>query len=190
MSIRFTRSIVASCAILSCAWVQPLAAQRSSITATELGQIADAVFGALVPPDSSLSRVPMRDRRLVFDRERTIASFEQAGAPHASFADLQLRTLTTTGTRAVLDDCSQLVAKSCSGLGWNVYTWLQPISIADSVAVVRAHFLWADRGGLQFHEGVTPTGPARLVGFTTEAHLVREAGGVWRFSHLGITNVM
>jgi hypothetical protein len=185
MSIRFGHFIAASFGILLCASPQALGAQRPALAPTELGQIADAVFSALVPPDSSLSRVPIRDRKLVFDAERTIAAFEQAGSGHASFTDLNMRTPTKPGTRALLTDCSQHSVSLCSGLGWNVYTWLQPVSITDSEAVVRANFLWADRGSVQFQEGVAPTGRARLVGFSSEAHLIRAAGGGWRFSHVG-----
>lgn len=189
MSIRFGHFIAASCGILWCAWPQALGAQRPPITQAELGQIADAVFSALVPPDSSLSRVPVRDRKLVFDAERTIAAFEQAGSSHATFADLHMRTPAKAGARGLLADCSQLAASLCSGLGWNVYTWLQPISITDSEAVVRAHFLWADRRGVQYQEGVAPTGRARLVGFTSEAHLIRTPKAGWRFSRVGSTAV-
>ena len=189
MSMRFGRVVAASFGLLWCAWPHTMVAQRPAITPTELGQIADAVFSALVPPDSSLSRVPIRDRKLVFDEERTIASFEQAGSPHASFVDLHMRTAVKSGTRALLDDCSQLMAKPCSGLGWNAYAWLQPVSITDSDAVVRAHFLWADRGSAQFQEGVAPTGRALLVGFTSEARLIRTAGGEWRFSRVRSTVV-
>ena len=183
------RFIAAGCGILLCAGPQALGAQRRAISPRELGQIADAVFSALVPPDSSLSRVPIRERKLVFDAERTIAAFERAGSPHASYADLHMRTPAKPGTRAVIGDCSQLASRPCSALGWSVYTWLQPVSITDSEAVLRAHFLWADRGREQFQEGVAPTGRALLVGFTSEAHLIRTAGGGWRFSRVGSTIV-
>jgi hypothetical protein len=189
MSIRLRHVIAASCSLLWCAGSQALGAQRPALAPTELGQIADAVFGALAPPDSSLSRVPIRDRGLIFDAERTIAAFEQTGSPHASFGDLHMRTPARVGTRAVLGDCSQVVANSCSSLGWNVYTWLEPVSRTDGEVVVRATFLWADRGRVPFQEGVAPTGRAGLVGFTSEAHLVRTSGGAWRFSRMGSTAV-
>lgn len=189
MSIPFGRLVVVSCSIFWCTWPTALGAQRPALTPVSLGQVADVIFSALAPPDSSLSRVPIRERKIAFDYERTIAALEQGGGAHASVSELTLRTPVTAGTRALLDDCSQAAPKACSKLGWMVYTWLEPRSITDSEVVVQAHFSWADRGRVPFLEGVAPTGPASLVGFTSEVHLVRSSAGEWRISRLGTTLV-
>jgi hypothetical protein len=189
MPTPFAHTIATALAGLSLVWPRPAAAQRSNLAPAALGQIVDVVLGALAAPDSSLSRVSVAKRKIYFDYERTIAAFERAGVWHASPSELHLRALVTPGTRALLDDCSQLRPEPCRRLGWSIYSWLEPLTVTDSVVVVRAHFTWPDRGSAPVREGVAPNGRAFLVGFSSEVYLVRDPDGVWRFSRVRKTIV-
>lgn len=187
MNIQLRRSIAIVLALVCAGLARPLPAQQPTLTPEVLGQITDAVFAALIAPDSSLSRIPVAKRRVVFDYDRTAASFERVGTPPAVFSKLRLRTPVARGTKELLADCAQGVLKPCSKLAWRVYSWLAPVSVTDSEVVVRAHFMWADRGRAKFQDGVAPKGRGRLVGFASEVFLVRGQDGIWRFSKLGRT---
>lgn len=150
-----------------------------------MGQIVDAVMGELLPQESSVSRVPVSKRTVVFDHEKTMARFKQLGHASAAFADLELRTPVVVGTDAVLNDCSELEMRACAGLGWRVYAWIEPLSVSDSEALVRGHFRWADRGTAVYQESVTPEGRALLVGMSADVYLARAKGGAWTFSRRG-----
>jgi hypothetical protein len=189
MSILFFRRRLGWVGILaSFGWASPVEAQ-SDLTASAIGQITDAVFSAVLPQDSSASRVSVAKRKIRFDFDRTLSLFERARVLRGAPTELHLKTPATAGSRALLKDCSQAVPQPCAGLGWSIYSWLEPLSITDSEVVVRAHFSWPDRGSERFLEGSVPSGRAYLVGFSTEVYLTPEPGGGWRVSRRGTTNV-
>lgn len=166
-----------------------LAAQQPRLSPTALGQITDQVLQALTPQEQMLSGVPVGKRKIVFDFQRTMAAFANVAMPTANFSELHMETPVELGTRELLGDCSQhSPLKSCARLGWRVYTWTKPVSVTNSEIVVRASFLWADRSGLPFQEGVTPEGYGVLIGFDSEVHLVRTQTGGWKFSEVGDTH--
>jgi hypothetical protein len=175
-------------AFIALASAHPVAAQTPRLTAAELGQIVDAVFDTLARPTTTFSRVPLAQRTLVFDAGRTLAAFQRVGVSGV-FADLHLRTPIKQGTQALLDDCRQAGRLPCDRLGWSVYAWFDPVTVTDSLAVVRATFLWPDRGNTPFVANVSPTGGGYLAGFTSEVFLVRARDGSWKFSRVGSTAV-
>ena len=178
--------------VVSLAVIAPaLPAQQPHLSPSALGQIADEVLNQLVPQSGSLSRVPIAQRQIVFDFQRTMAAFARVGTPAASFRDLHMRRPVELGTRDLLDDCSQGRAPKhpCARLGWRVYAVIVPVSMTSSELVVRATFMWPDRGAARLQHGVTPTGRATLVGFSSEVYLVRTPTGEWKFSKLGTTAV-
>jgi hypothetical protein len=187
MSNHIRRAAVA--AMTCAAFAPPIVAQRSSLTAADLGQIVAVVFDSLTSPEQAFSRVPVAKRKIFFDHERTVSLFERFGVPHTEFAQLHFRTPVQVGTRALLDDCQQAAPKPCAKLGWSVYSFIEPISASDSQVVVQAYFLWPDRGMAEFREGVPPVGRAFLVGFDREVYFVRGKDQALRFSKFGITNV-
>jgi hypothetical protein len=164
-------------------------AQQPHLSPVEIGQIADAVFNSLIPPDSQLSGVPVAERRIVFDFQQTMAAFAEVGTPAASFADLHMRTPVQLGTEALLDDCSPHVELKCAGLGWRVYASIEPVSVTSSQIIVRAGFSWADRSGSASQLAVAPEGVAYLVGFATEMYLVRTQKGEWKYLKQGFSAV-
>jgi hypothetical protein len=149
-----------------------------------MGQIVDAVMGELLPQGSSVSRVPVSKRTIVFDYEKTMVRFKQLGYTGATFADL-VRTPVVVGTENVLDGCSHLSMKACAKLGWRIYGWIEPVSISDTKILVRGHFQWADRGSAAYQEGTPPEGRALLVGMSAEVYLARAKDGAWKFSRRG-----
>lgn len=166
-------------------------AQQPQLSPATLGQIADEVLHALIPPDELLSRVPVAKRGIVFDFERTMAAFMKVGTPAASFPDLHMRTPVELGTAELLGDCTQfgLRDEPCARLGWRVYTRMAPVSVTDSVIVVRASVAWPSRLGPPFQPGIEPEGRAFLASYTTEVHLVRTPAGKWKFRKRGTTAV-
>src|SRR5690349_21462743 len=131
MSIRIREASVSWVGVLALIVSTPVGAQ-STLSVTAIGQIADAVLTALVPPDSSLARVPVGQRKILFDYERTLSLFERAGTPHDTATNLHLQSRVARGTRALLEDCSQSAAQACARLGWSVYSWLEPVSITNN----------------------------------------------------------
>ena len=164
----------------------PAAAQAPRLTEREIARVVDEVLNRIIPPDSSLSRVPIRDRGLYFDHGRTLAAFGYRDTAAAA-SRLPLRSSVMPGTRTLLDGCKQVVANPCQHLGWGAYAWLDFVSMSDSEMVVRLNVHWADRGSLPFERGVLPGGRAYLVGFGMEVHLARAADGSWRFARIGPT---
>lgn len=57
--------------------------------------------------------------------------------------------------------------------------WIEPVSITDSDAVVRANVSWVDRRSTPFIPSNSANGTGFLTGFSTKLHLVRTAGGTW-----------
>jgi hypothetical protein len=163
------------------AFAIPAHAQQIRLRPQEIGQIADEVILALVPPSTALSRVEVGKRKIFFDRARTLTAFGYAGGSGV----IPLRTHVQAGSEALLDDCNQIQKLSCSKLGWGVYIFLQPISINDSEAVVLAHVRWPDRGFTVFEPGIPPNGGASLYGFSEEMHFRRSCDGTWRFEKRG-----
>ena len=71
---------IASVLLALASVAHPLAAQRGRLPLPVIGQVVDEVLHAIVPPDSSLSRVPVRERGMYFDYGRTLAAFDYRGA--------------------------------------------------------------------------------------------------------------
>ena len=163
--------------------VHSLAAQQVRIPSVAVGQIVSEVLRAVVPPTDSLSRVSIAKRGVFFDQAQTMAAFGYPGS--ASPADLGVRLPVTFGTKKLLSDCDEWGAKPCKQLGWSAYVWIEPISITNSQAVVRAYVAWPERGATPFVKGVAPMGEASLAMFATEVYLVRSANGEWKFAKKG-----
>jgi hypothetical protein len=168
--------------------VAPASAKSQRLTEREVGQVVDEVLQKIIPPDSSLSRVPVRDRGVYFDHGRTLAAFGFRDSAAAA-SRLALRSPVMPGTRSLLEGCRQVVATPCQHLGWGAYAWVDFVSMSDSELVVRLEVHWADRGGVALQPGVAANGSAFLVGFGMEVHLARAADGSWRFARIGPTRV-
>jgi hypothetical protein len=158
---------------------RPVLAQQSSVTPHEVGQIVDAILGAVLRPTDSLSRVSVAKRKIVLDLDRTLAAFGYKDAASVT-QTVNVRRSVLHGDKSVLDDCDFVGRQRCASLGWKAYVWLEPVSIAGSTALVRLHAAWPDRGRARFATGSTPTATASLVGFMIEARLSR-ATGTWKF---------
>ncbi|HET7188635.1 MAG TPA: hypothetical protein VFI52_10785 [Gemmatimonadaceae bacterium] len=171
----------------ACLLAQPLAAQPRRLAPSEIGQIVDAVLSELLPPDSSLSRIPIAKRGLLLDVARTMEAFHVNGADRVSIADLGLRTAPKAGSRSLLDDCDQVGSKPCSRLGLGAYVFIAPIRVTTSLARVRVNVSWADGGSAELGTLAPPGRRAFLTGFSAEVDLARAPGGRWRFQKLGKT---
>lgn len=159
------------------------AAQPNRLTPREVGQIVNAVLNAVVPDTGSLSRVPVTQRKLFFDFDRTLAAFGY-GNNEIGRESLELKRSVIPGAESMLADCEQVARKSCQGLGWGVYIFVRPVNVTSSDALVRARVMWADRGS-SLVPGVAPSGPANLVGFSLEVFLSRGPDGTWKFVRTG-----
>lgn len=168
----------AVCGLALCALVHPLSAQQTNLAPSDMRQIVEQVFQTILPPGTSLSRVSIEKRRVLFDHDRTMAAFRYGSALNLS--GLRIQPPVTAASRGALNDCDQAGRKPCSQLGWKVYVWIEPISLTNNTAVVRGHVVWPGRGPSEFVEGVPPTGRAFLTFFTTDLYLARSANGEWR----------
>ncbi len=167
----------AVCGIALCGLVDPLSAQQTHLAPADVRQIVEQVLHSLLPPGTSLSRVSIEKRRVLFDHDRTMAAFGYASA--LKLSGLRIQPPVTAASHGVLNDCDQVGGKPCSQLGWKVYVWIEPISLTNNTAVVRGHVVWPGRP-TEFVEGSPPTGIAFLTFFTTDLHLARSANGEWR----------
>src|SRR5690242_14808367 len=95
----------------------PSGAQAPRLTEPEVGQVVDEVLQKIIPPDSSLSRVRVRDRGVYFDYARTLAAFGFRDTAAAA-SRLALRSPVLPGTRTLIEDCRQVLATPCERLGW------------------------------------------------------------------------
>lgn len=163
-------------------------AQTQRLSPRVVGQIVDEVLRTIVPPDSSLSRVRIRDRGLYFDYARTLAAFGYRDDSTARAA-LQLKAVVTPGDPALFDDCNQAGTGRCERLGQSAYAYVALLSQSDSEIVVRLRVVWPDRGGATYVRGATPSGRVFLYGFLMEVHLRRTADGSWKFDRIGPTRV-
>jgi hypothetical protein len=171
----------------ACLLAQPLAAQQRRLAPPEIGQIVDAVLSELLPPDSSLSRIPIAKRGVFLDVARTMEAFHVNESDRVSITDLGLRTETRTGSQSLLGDCDQVGRKPCSRLGSKAYVFIAPIRVTTAQARVRVNVSWADGGSAEMG-ALAPAGRrAFLAGFSAEVDLVRAPGGRWRFQKLGKT---
>ncbi len=170
--------------VTACTLVHSLAAQRPPIAPAAIGQIVDEVLRAVVPPGSSLSGVSVAKRKVFLDYQRTMAAFGYPGAS-TSVSALGIRAPVTAGPEGLLKDCDFSGAKPCKQLGWSAYVWIEPVSITNSHAVVRAYVSWPERPRTSFTAGVAPTGKARLESFAAKTYLARSANGEWKFVRQG-----
>jgi hypothetical protein len=172
--------------ISASAAVNPSAAQQVSLRPQAIGQIVNEVLDALAPSTGPRPH-PIWKRGVVFDYQRTLAAFHQSRSVRPS--DLALRHSMKAGSAAMLEDCDQFGTKPCSKLGWDTYCYIEPVSISESEARVRVHFLAAHRN-TPFVEGVIPTDKAYLQGGATLVYLSRAKGGSWKFLKTGPSDVM
>ena len=159
---------------------QPLPAQAHRLPPSVIGQIADEVLSHVIPPDSSLSRMPVRERGIYFDYGRTLAAFGYRDDPSARAA-LALKSVVVPGTDSLLEDCDQVSAKPCDRLGQHAYAYVTPQSRSKDAMVVLLNVAWPDRGGATYVRAITPAARAYLVWFSMEVHLRRTPDGRWRF---------
>lgn len=166
----------------------PLHAQERRLAQAEVVQIVDEVIERWIPAGKRLSRVSVEQRGVFFDHDRTWAAFGHAGAAEFPLRALRLRTIVRPGSRDLLAGCG--APSICrTQLGWGVYVSISPASVTASEAVIHASFLWPDRGGVQFEEGVVPVGRDGLVGFMARIYFARSPDGTWRFVSEGPTAV-
>jgi hypothetical protein len=161
-----------------------LIAQEPRLAPNSIGQIVDEVIRALLPPDKSVSRVPVASRGIFLDHARTMAGFHQPTSPEVSLSNLGLRSTVKVGGPDLLEDCDQTGLTPCNRLGWAVYLLIEPVSVTNSEALVRARIGWPDRRKTPFVPGMAPTGRASLAGFIADVKLVRGADGAWKFDKL------
>lgn len=167
---------------------QPLHAQERRLDQAEIAQIVDGVMERLIPAGKRLSRVSVEQRGVFFDHDRTWAAFGHAGAAEFPLSALRRRTMVRPGTQNLLNGCGS--PQICNTqLGWGVYVSISPASVTASEAIIHASFLWPDRGGAQFEQGVVPEGRAGLVGFMARLYFARSPDGTWRFVREGPTLV-
>lgn len=168
---------------------QPLHGQERRLDQAEVAQIVHDVVERLLPAGKGLSRVPVEQRGVFFDHDRTWAAFGHKGAAEFPLSALRLRTIVRPGTDSLLAGCG--APSICTThLGWGVYVSISPSSVTASEAVIHASFFWPDRGGAQFEQGVVPTGRSTLVGFTARLYFARSPDGSWKFVREGPTLVM
>jgi hypothetical protein len=163
---------------------QPLPAQLRRLPVSVIGQIADEVLSHVIPPDSSLSRMPIRERGIYFDYGRTLAAFGYRD-DSTTRAALALKSVVVPGTDSLLEDCDQVSAKPCDRLGQHAYAYVTPQSRSKDAMVVLLHVAWPDRGGATYVSGLAPAARAYLTWFSMEVHLRRGADGRWWFDKRG-----
>ncbi len=162
----------------------PLAAQPSRPPPRVVGQAVDEVLSHVVPPDSSLSRMPIRERGIYFDYARTLAAFGYHD-DSTTRAALALKSVVMPGTDSLLADCDQAGSKPCDRLGQSAYVFIRPRSRANGEMIVLVDVAWPDHGGATYVRGLTPAAPVYLTWFSMEVHLKRAADGSWRFERRG-----
>lgn len=175
-------------AILASVTAHPLHAQERRLDQAEVAQIITAVVERKLPAGKRLSRVPVEQRGVFFDHDRTWAAFGHAGAAEFPLSGLRVRTTVRPGTAELLAGCGA-PAICPTQLGWGVYVSIAPSSVTTSEVAIDASFYWPDRGSAQFEEGVAPTARAMLVGFTARLYFARSPDGTWRFVREGPTLV-
>jgi hypothetical protein len=165
----------------------PLGAQQARLSPKAVGQIADEVLTALIPSTDSLDGVSIAKRPVLLDAGRTLASFGYSGSA-MSISDLGIRSKATAGSQSVLNECNVFGDKPCSGLGWNICVWIEPISVSDSQARVRGYVSWVKRA-TPFAPGIAPIGNGFLEWYATEVFLARSPDGKWKFVRKGVSIV-
>jgi hypothetical protein len=181
--LRLLRVLIAASA---CVYTPAAIAQSKQLSSAALGHIVDAVISEIIPPEQFLSTVRVADRRVYFDHQRTLAAFHTSKSRAPSDV-LALRSSVKDGTAALLSECDELGRMRCQQLGWSAYVWMEPISVSQSRALIRAHVNWPERGKTAFERGVSPAGNAFLAGFTTELQVDRAPDGTWRVTRRGVT---
>lgn len=158
------------------------AAQHPALRPPDIGMMVQVALDSLLPPTIAPSNVPLEKRGLYFDRDRTFAAFGVRDT--VSVISMGLRREVLPGAAHMLAGCSQLSPGRCERLGWRTYVWLQPLTISDSVAVVRAWIHWAHRSE-PFREGVAPRDSAYLTGFLADLKFTRGPGArEWSFDRI------
>ena len=164
-------------------------AQGILLAPREIGQMVDASLEGVVPPNTSLSQIPISKRTILFDYDRTMSAFGQR-VVREDFQKMGVKRAVVLSSRDVLDDCGQAGDKPCMRLGWQVYVYLQPMTIAKAEAIVKLHLIWADHDPKRFVDGQPPSPATRRRSFLTESsvevYLKRTTSGEWVFVRTGV----
>lgn len=177
-------SVLGLCLVLA---VVPVAAQSLPPAAVlpprEVGQIIDVALQAVLSPETELSRIPVAERGVYFDFERTMEAFGLGGRS-LEFPSIGLTRAVTVVSGQLIADCDQGGSGPCSGMGRVVYVHLRPISLTRTEGVVSLNVYWAVPGSRRTY----------LTGFATQVHLARSfrrtRTGPWRFVRTGRTAAM
>lgn len=154
-----------------------LSAQPVKMSPRSVVQIVEASLDGVLTP-SFTRTTDIEERSLVFDRQRTMAEFGAVDDTTALSA-LGFRRVIATGTRDLLEGCSQAGVGECSKLGSSTYVLLAPVSMTDTTAVVWLYFYWATK----------VKGRTFLSGISTQVHLSRTGTGPWRFVRTGLSGM-
>lgn len=170
--------------------VSPLQAQTGKLSPKEIGQILDATIRAVLPDTMTLSRVPISKRSLRVDYERTLNAFGNSGGEKAAAA-MNLQTKWAMAAPDLFNDCDQIGSKPCSKMGWQVYTYISPVSVTGADATIRLSVTWAEHDPDRYMEGQAPTPKVGkrvpLASFSSEVQLRRSSSGTWQFLRVGRT---
>ena len=179
LAVRKATLLASAFAVLA----QPLRAQQPRLSAKELSQVVSEVLRVVVPPTDSASRVSIADRKVVFDYARTMKAFQVDSLLRATLA---VKDAPREGSWDLLSDCNKWGEKPCAKLGWNVYVFVEPRSIAATTVRVRANVLWAARPDEAFVAGKAPDSNGGLLGFSVEIFLTKSSNGEWVYSKTGV----
>lgn len=154
-----------------------LAAQGAvRLTQKEVGQIIDATLAGALPPSTEFSRVPVTERGVRLDVQRSMESFGVT-ADVSVVRSLRTRREISVGSRELISDCSQGGGKPCARIGSQAYVTVQAESIKAREVSVTLTFSWAVGGGASNRF---------LTGGATQVFLERTGSGEWKYVRTGI----
>jgi hypothetical protein len=164
-----------------------LPAQQTLLQPKEVGQLTSVALDSVLPVGLRLSGVTVSNRKVLFDFARTSSAFGRDVPDSTAARDFDLKRPLRLASRDVLVGCDRSRSSACQNMGWQVYVWVEPVSLSPSSATVRVHARWPDRGSEAFAEGTAPVGRAGLVGFFTEISLARSRSGQWEYVRRGMS---
>ena len=183
MALQQPRALWSLC-LLACLSARPSVAHAQEAGGgLRVDALVTAALERFIPQHYMLGGVSVADRGLLFDAQRTLASF---GTLDTTVGRQRLSILDRAGVENrsrsdALSDCDQARTLTCAGLGPRAFSWLEAAELSERRAVVRLYVFWSERASVIVEEQVQTSSLGRRTGFMIVSEWQQSSSADWTF---------
>lgn len=157
------------------------AQQEPTLTARDVGAIADVVLDTIVPAHGRLGQLPVSERGIRLDAALAERSLRRLPASVATPTSLGMNRPVTNADRSMLADCRPGRTSGCAALGQGAFVTITRIDSAAAPGQVHLAVAvsWVETPARE------PGGGWPMYGFGVVVTVGRQPGGGWKVANVG-----